>query len=148
MTTIAYKDGILAGDGRETNVSDPMEGESAIVVNHNCRKVFKLKDGRLFGASRCSEDIVRLHTALENNHPPPKLEDINALMIDLKGQIWLYEGNIWQRVNKRYYAVGSGSVFAFPILWYGGSAIDAAKAGVEFDPYSGGKVTSVRLSKK
>ena len=40
MTTIAYKDGILAGDGQETNVSDPMEGESPVTLNSNIVKSF------------------------------------------------------------------------------------------------------------
>lgn len=146
MTTIVYRDGVMAGDGTETSIA---EDESPMILTRNCRKVFKLPDGQLFGASRGSEDITRLHQALIKGLPAPKLEDVNALRVDLKGHIWLYEGNIWQRVGARegYYAVGCGALFAFPLLKAGLGAIEACKIAKECDPYSGGKLTYVKLSK-
>ena len=145
MTTIAYRNGVLAGDGRETSIGDD---ESAVVLTDNCIKVFKLKDGRLFGGSRGSEDITRLHQALIKNAPLPKLEDVNGLLIDRKGRIWLYEGTIWQPIKSKYYAVGSGSVFALGALDQGATAIEAVRIGARRDPYSGGKISYVRLSRK
>ena len=142
MTTIAYRDGIMAGDGRETCIGDD---ESAVVLTDKCIKVFKLRDGRLFGGSRGSEDLTRLHQALVKNTPLPKLEDVNGLLVDRKGRIWLYEGHIWQRIQARYYAVGSGSVFALGAMDAGATAIEAVRIGVRRDPYSGGRVTHVRL---
>lgn len=142
MTTIAYRNGILAGDGRETNISDD---ESAVVLTDKCTKVFRLDDGRLYGGSRGSEDITRLHQALMKKAPLPKLDDINALLIDTHGRIWLYEGSIWQPIKARYYAVGSGSVFAIGAMDAGASAIEAVRIGIKRDPYSGGKVSHVRL---
>ena len=92
MTTICYRDGVLAGDGRETIIEDR---ESSYVDNDKCTKIFKLKDGRLFGASKTSEACIRLHESLVKGHSPPKLEDINGLLIDLRGRIWFFEGNLW-----------------------------------------------------
>jgi hypothetical protein len=135
---------VLAGDGRETAIA---EDESPMVLNDRCRKVFKLPDGQLFGASKGSEDGTRLYEALTKKLPPPKLECVNALRIDLKGRIWLYEGNIWQRITIPYYAIGSGSIFAMAAMDAGASAIEAAKIGAKRDVYSGGKVTFVRLAK-
>jgi len=143
MTTIAYRDGILAGDGRVTEIE---ERESSYVLHDNDIKVFKLKDGRLYGGSRSSEDILRLYYSLVNNTPPPKLEDINALLVDTKGKLYLYEGHLWQPLSDLYYAVGSGSRFAFPALDAGATAIEAVKIGIKRDPYSGGKITVVRLN--
>jgi hypothetical protein len=136
----------MAGDGTETSIG---EDESPMIISRSCRKVFKLPDGQLFGGSKGSEDITRLHQALIKGLPAPKLEDINALRVDLLGRIWLYEGNIWQRVGQRegYYAVGVGAVFAFPLLKAGHSAIEAVRIAKEFDVYSGGKLTYVKLSK-
>lgn len=144
MTTIVYRDGVLAGDGRETAEADK---GSTIVVRDNDVKVFKLPDGSLFGASDGSEDIVRLHEALMKGNPAPKLEHVTGLRIDLNRRIWLYEGNVWQRIRASYYAIGTGSLFAFPALDAGASATKACKIGSYRDPYSGGTITSVRLRK-
>jgi hypothetical protein len=142
MTTICYRAGVLAGDGRETILEDR---ESSYVDNDTSIKVFKLKDGRLFGASKTSEACLRLHEALIKGHPAPKLEDINGLLIDRKGRIWFFEGFMWTRLKKRYYAIGSGARFALPAMDAGATAIEACKIGIKRDPYSGGKVTAVRL---
>lgn len=146
MTTIVYRDGVMAGDGTETNYR---EGETCAILTRNCIKVWRLPNGELFGASSGSEDIERLRIALVKGLPAPKLDDVNGLRVDLKGRIWLYEGNIWQRVGARegYYSVGSGSVFAFALLKAGHGAVETCKIAKELDPYSGGKVTVVKLAK-
>ena len=144
MTTIVYRDGVMAGDGTETSIG---EDESPMILTRTCVKVWKLPSGELFGASRGSEDCERLRHALIKGLPAPKLDDVNALRVDLQGRIWLYEGNIWQRVGQRdgFYAVGCGALFAFPLLKAGLGAIEACKIAKECDPFSGGKLTSVRL---
>ena len=146
MTTIVYRDGCLAGDGRETIIE---EHESSMVDNDVCVKVFRLEDGRLFGASKTSENCYRLHESLVKGHPTPKLldDDINGLLIDLKGRIWFYEGYMWRQIKQPYYAIGSGARFAIPALDAGASAILACKIGMKRDPFSGGKLTSVKLRK-
>jgi hypothetical protein len=143
MTTIAYRDGVLAGDGRETNQND--EHSSWYMVRDDCVKVFKLKDGSLFGGAHGSEDIERLYISLMKGQPPPKLEDIAGLRIDTKRRIWVYEGNIWQRVKLPFYAVGSGAEFALSAMDAGAGAVKAVKVGINRDLWSGGKITAVRL---
>jgi hypothetical protein len=143
MTTIAYRAGVLAGDGRETMQND--EHTSWYKLTDKCVKVFKLKDGRLFGGAHGSEDIVRLHQALIKNQPPPKLEDIAGLLVDLRGRVWLYEGNIWQPVKQKYYAIGSGGEFALAAMDAGAGAVEAVRIAIGRDLWSGGKVTYVRL---
>lgn len=145
MTTIAYRDGVLAGDGRETCQND--EHSSWYKITDSCVKVFKLKDGRLFGAAHGSEDCERLHRSLVDKTPPPKLEDVEGIMIDLRGRIWRYEGNIWVHVKTKYYSTGSGSIHAMTAMDCGATAIEAVKAGIKRDLWSGGKVTAVRLRK-
>jgi hypothetical protein len=143
MTTVCYRAGVLAGDGRETILEDR---ESSYIDNDHSIKVFKLKDGRLFGASKTSESILRLHEALIKGHPSPKLEDVNGLLIDRRGRIWFFEGTMWYQIKgRKYYAIGSGARFAIPAMDAGASAIEAVKIGIKRDPYSGGKVTAVRL---
>lgn len=148
MTTIAYRDGILAGDGRETAYE---LGESTFIVRDNAPKVYKLSDGRLFGGSKTSEDIAVLLDALKEGKekwPAPKLEDVNALCIDTDGTIWFYEGARWDKVELPYYAVGSGARFAFPALDAGVSAERAVEISTKRDPYSGGVIHTVGLDAK
>lgn len=144
MTTIAYRDGVMSGDGRETSEGP---NESALVIRDNCKKVFKLADGRLFGASKGSEDIERLYRALQNGDELfPVLADVNGLLIDTDGKMWLYEGTIWQPLEDvEYYAIGSGSIYAFAAMDMGASAEEAVLVGTKRDPYSGGKISSVKL---
>lgn len=146
MTTIAYRAGIMAGDGRETIQND--EHSSWYTLQNACRKVIKLKDGSIFGGAHGSESIARLEDALRKGLHPPKLEDIAGLLVDPKGRMWLYEGNVWQRVKGRYYAVGSGSIIAFAAMDAGATAIEAVTIAARRDPFSGGKVTAVRLKRK
>ena len=140
MTTIAFRDGILAADSRETDES--------ITLNNTCKKVFKLKDGSLFGGAGKAEDVSRLESALKKGFSLPTLDEVSGLLIDTKGRIWLYEGNIWQRVKSKYYAIGSGNAFALAAMDAGATAIEAVRIGIKRDPYSGGRVSSVKLSSK
>lgn len=143
MTCIAYRGGVMAADGRETAQND--EDSSWYRVRDNCVKVFRLKDGSLFGAAHGSEDIERLHQALMKNQPPPKLEDIAALKLDPKGRLWLYEGNIWQSLKGMpYYAVGSGALCALSAMDVGASAVEAVKVAINRDLWCGGKITVVK----
>lgn len=143
MTTIAYRAGVMVGDGRETVIGD---GESPVILRDNTVKVVKLPDGSLFGGAHSSEDISRLQKALTSNEPLPELDDIAGLRIDPKGRMWLYEGRVWQPLRGlEYFAIGSGSVFALAAMDAGVSALDAVKIAVKRDPYSGGKVTIVKL---
>ena len=133
----------MAGDTLETVDSDG----GSYKVKNDCRKVFKLADGRLYGGANASEDIIRLQQALEKGQPPPKLDDIAGLLIDRRGRIWLYEGNIWQRISGKYYAIGSGAICALSAMDAGASAIEAVRIGIKRDVFSGGKVMSVRLGR-
>ena len=150
MTTIAYRGGVMAGDGRETSCE---KGESTFVIRDDCVKVFRLPDGRLFGGSRTSEDIARLHDALlesckagaNDRWPSPKLEDINAICVDTDGAIRVYEGRRWELVELPYYAVGSGARAALPAMDAGADAVGAVLIGTKRDPFSGGKITELKL---
>lgn len=151
MTTIVYRNRVMAGDGRESYIE---EHESAMVARDDCVKVHRLPDGRLYGAARTSEEINILHEALIRSckwwhfwtrWPEPKLEDINAMVVDTDGTIWSYEGARWEQVDGDYHAVGSGARFAFPALDANATAEEAVKIGIKRDPFSGGKITLLQL---
>ena len=137
MTTLAYREGVLASDSRIT--------AAETVITNNQRKVHRLKDGRLFGYAGSVEDGHRLLTALRRNTKPPELEAISALRIDPDGSVWLYEGNVWIKQREAYYALGSGSNYALGAMDAGVSAKDAVRIGIKRDVSSGGRVQAVTL---
>lgn len=143
MTTIVYRSGVLAGDTRVTSGST--------ILPETYRKTFKLKDGSLYGASGDLEqgEVVRAH--LEKHLAPPKFgeeKDIEAIHVRLDGSLWAFLGMLWVRVMTPYAAVGSGRDAALGALAMGASAHAAVKAAMAIDMYSGGKVTTVRLTKR
>lgn len=140
MTTIAARDGEIAGDGRETDAD--------IVIRDTCCKIWRLPDGSLLGAAGSSEDCMRLYLALKSKQPLPKLEECSAIMIKPNGSMVLFEGNIWQPIEQKYYAVGSGAGVAFGAMDAGATAKRAATIGSKRDPFSGGKVRSLRLCQR
>lgn len=139
MTTVAYRDGVLAGDTRVTT-GDRINTEKQ-------RKVWKLKDGFLFGAAGGIEDIERLKIAIKMGNEPPALTDISAILISPQSQIFLYEGHTWVKQPDKYYAVGTGHDLAMTAMDCGADAVTAVRMGIKRDTKSGGRVLSVRLDK-
>lgn len=137
MTTVAYRDGVLAGDGRVT-IGD-------MVVTNKQRKVHRLSGGRLFGWSGSLEDGERLLMSIKADEALPSLGNITALMIHPDGAIELFEGALWVRRPMPYYALGSGSPYAIGAMDAGATAVEAVRIGIKRDTGSGGSVVSVKM---
>jgi ATP-dependent HslUV protease subunit HslV len=139
VTTVAYRDGVLAGDGRIT-----LEGGS--IQTENQRKVHRLRDGRLFGYAGDTDDAERLRISLLQNDKPPSLQNIQALLVQTDGSIDYYQGNVWQRLEgDDYYAIGTGGPSALVAMDCGKSAREAVVCAIRRDNNSGGKIKTVRL---
>ncbi len=137
MTTIAYRAGVLAGDTRVTS--------GDLVLPEHPRKVYRFRDGRLFGACGHNTDATKLRIAMVKGDPAPKLNTINALMIALNGSIWFYESGSWERVDGDYAAIGTGAVYALGAFYMGATARQAVRAGCKLDTMSGGRIHVVEL---
>lgn len=144
MTTIVYRDGVLASESRLSQTNGEA-GDDGYVVNDTCKKIYRLRDGRLFAAAHSAEDGDRLLIALQKKQIPPALDDVEGLLIALDGSMTLYQGHIWLPVRGPYYALGSGARFALAALKAGATAVKAAKIGAAMDPYSGGPIQVLRL---
>lgn len=145
MTTIAYKDGILAGDTMYT------EGN---IKGFNAKKLFKYKQILIGHSGWC--DIVfhpkyleSLYRSLIKNSKLPEIFDgLEYSILAIKeSKIYTASHDIpyFTVLPDKYYAVGSGKSIALSIMDYGGSAIDAVKIAIKRDVYSGGKVTYVSI---
>jgi ATP-dependent protease HslVU (ClpYQ) peptidase subunit len=137
MTTVAYRNGVLAADSLVTT------GDTKLPELK--RKVWKLRDGRLFGGAGDSETIEYLKASINDGVEAPKLSGVEAILVDTYGAVTIYEGKAWVRVSSPYVALGTGSTIALTAMWMGADAKTAVKAGIKFDRNSGGRVYAVKL---
>jgi hypothetical protein len=144
LTTIAYRDGVLAGDRRATDDGTIMPGRF--------RKVYKNKQGWLYGACGDSgpcEHLNRfMHSCPEGlpfdaRWPAGKY---SALVVSPDGHLFIVEkGFIEQLYDQEFYAMGSGTTPALGAMYMGADAIQAVKIAIEIDSKSGGGVDAVSL---
>ncbi|ARQ95376.1 hypothetical protein [Bradyrhizobium phage BDU-MI-1] len=137
MTTLAYRDGVLAADTQMT---------SSCIVGRNAVKIVRRDDGALAGGSGDFAWVQAFHRWFldgEQGDPPAIDEDSIGLIIK-KGQPFeAFETNGTVESRGPYISFGSGKHFALGAMFAGASAEEAVRAGMHFDPYSGGRVMSV-----
>jgi 20S proteasome alpha/beta subunit len=140
VTTIAYRDGVLAGDTRVC------VGDS--VYTDRQRKVWRLRDGRLFGWAGAVEkaEIMRRH--LLGKGEAPVDQNLSCIIVEPSGAIRMHEGAIWVKQAGPYVALGTGQTAALAAMDAGASAIEAVRIGIKRDANSGGRVMSVKLQTK
>lgn len=145
MTTIAYRDGILACDSLYSR------GGWAMGV---CQKVWKTCDGRLIGVCGDFAHALRLVHWLRQPESKrtgdrPTLDKDTGTVVEVmpNGKARYYEFGHWHPQTNRYWAVGSGSIAALVAMDMGADATGAIKAAIRRDESSGGRVRSVRIGK-
>jgi ATP-dependent HslUV protease subunit HslV len=140
MTTIAYKDGVLAAD---TQVND---GNLRVA---SLKKIGSLPGGWRWayaGAVQFQEDCVRwakTYAVLKRSEStPPTWDDESSvfIVIDSAGEAREWLGKGWVAVCSPA-AWGSGQAVARGAMYVGASAEDAVKAAIALDMRSGGDVT-------
>lgn len=145
MTTIVYKDGVVAYDSR------CCAGD--LIVDDNYDKKIVRNGVTFFMAGALSDDDNFIDVYFGNEEP----EDDNtncAIVVDEHGQAWLAaindESGFWKRRlgGTHVYAIGSGSPFAFTAIDLGCDAAGAVKAAMLRDSKTGGKVRTFKVTKK
>lgn len=144
MTTITARDGVMAGDSR---ITDGDDNDTGFVVSGSERKIFRLRDGRLFGGSGDSEEIDILKLSLKKNHFTPHLSHVNGIVIFPDKTTFLYQGKLWTKIREPFYAIGSGAGYAMAAMYAGADAIEACKIGAMMDPFSGGRIRHLKIRK-
>lgn len=138
MTTLAYKDGVLAAD---TQLSDSN-------VLYRVQKIDKLEDGSLIGGcgqwDRCHAYIQWLKAG--GLGEPPKLKGATLMRITPDGVVWFNDGNgFYPILNKTNVAIGSGGSAAMSLMEAGMSAVDAVKNVSSLDPNTSSPVQMFSL---
>jgi hypothetical protein len=151
MTTIAYRDGILATDSQLT--VDTGSGAR----KHSCRKLFRKR----ITEGKKSYDVI-IATAGESSpgmvfvdwygsgKPIPDLflhigGDFTCLVLTPRG---LLEFDVYCRgelVESEFYAIGSGAMAALAAMHCGKSAVEAVRVAARIDPYTGGRIVTESL---
>ena len=138
MTTIAYKDGVIAYDSRQTR--------NSAIVSDNAPKC-QVVDGVSFFLSGAVCDEKALIAAYFGTASPVPVEcsgyvvDGGKLMMvghDDKTGIWKQELEL-----SNPDAIGSGAAYAVAAMDMGASAEDAVKAAMKWDIYTGGTIRTV-----
>lgn len=143
MTTIAYRNGIIAADTGLTRGS---------LRNSFVSKIAKNKDGALAGACGSAWWIAAFLKWFmdggEMLHNPDEGCD-TAIIIDRRRRMTLYESEkskTWSyEVRGPYHALGSGCMVAFGALHSGAHPVDAVKAAIAHDESTYGRVESLKL---
>ncbi|ARW57297.1 peptidase HslV family [Pseudomonas phage vB_PaeM_G1] len=140
MTTIAYKDGIIATDGRIT--------QGGVITDEDAEKRLEV-DGIVFWLSGAVCDWKVLAEAYVSGDGMEDQElKVSGLVLDGDGLHFIsWDGGIYsEKVNlERPRAAGSGTQFALGAMMAGASAEEAVEAAKALDIYSGGTVRSYKL---
>ena len=131
MTTVAFRDGLLAADSYATDSSSTVQ-----VV-----KCARLPNGDVAGAAG---DLFKVAQALAwlvsgSNDDPPDITDAEVLFTE-GGVLYLADGG-WPGVRvKGHAAIGSGAQGALVAMRLGHSAEEAVRAVIGVDPKTGGEI--------
>lgn len=139
MTTIAWRDGVLAADGRVTY-------GGSLILTDSCKKIRRLSDGSLFAL--CGDPVLeeRLIEWLENCEEgeslPPHGKDFTAILVDPDGALSTYEGSgdRFMPMYDGFAAFGSGMDFAYGAMEAGATAEEAVKAASRRNVSTGGDI--------
>jgi ATP-dependent HslUV protease subunit HslV len=141
MTTIAYRDGVLAADTRVTRGGYIMPG-------HFC-KIGRSPGGDLVGvAGNCAKAVGFLRAVISGSADPTAPEEsVTALVISPDGQITVHEAaGRFDMTGAPFWAIGTGTSAALGALHAGASAEEAVRIAMLIDNDSGGEVNSLRLA--
>ncbi|MDP9089183.1 MAG: hypothetical protein M3O26_10650 [Pseudomonadota bacterium] len=146
MTTVAFKDGVMASDSRYSDTS---------VGITKGPKIFRKKVGKkevLIGVAGADVFAAMLFVDWYGTtaDPPKSLSSMDGDMFDIL--LWdgrrLYEANPHCRlceIEEPYYSIGSGAVHAITAMDCGKSAAQAVQMAIKRDINSGGRIVTARL---
>lgn len=160
MTTIAYKDGVMAADSKTT--------EGGYFVTR-AKKIHRLASGALLGQAGNVDirDVIDLLDKTRTEKSLPTREALAKTRCDFRGILVLKNGGVyliditpvqfadtladWDaqviEVRERFTAVGSGEQFAIGAMAAGMNAEQAVSIACRYDGASGGPVNAVPLKK-
>ena len=139
MTTIVYRDGVMASDSQIT--------DRGIVVAEE-KKIIRY-DGTLIGvAGNLDADAAFLEWVKfeQTDKPDLKNSDFEALVVRQDGTMLWYGVNLIPlKMTSPYIAIGSGFHVAMGALHLGANAKEAVQVACDLDVLSGGTIQVEKL---
>lgn len=143
MTTIAYRNGVLAGDSQATD-SQLWRTSKIARVNTSAGQLLVGWSGDVHAA------LVFVEWLKNDKSRKPDIgnEDFAAIVVATTGRVTIWtQSLIGWRPEGKFFAIGSGSSAAMGAMHRGAGAIEAVKIACKVDPYTRGPVRSLRLVK-
>jgi 20S proteasome alpha/beta subunit len=138
MTTIAYKDGILAADSG-IYVGNTLIGSYTKIVQH--------KSGIMGGAAGNLSDIQSFHKWLLNGAKgdSPIFIDASGLIVSPNGKLELISDGQRSPIQSSFIAIGSGMDIAMGALCAGATAEQAVSIAIQLHAHSEGPITVLKI---
>jgi ATP-dependent HslUV protease subunit HslV len=140
VTTIAYRDGVLAADTQITAGGG---------VSGHVQKAFR-KGSILYSTTGCSglgdAFLTWVAGGLKGDPPVMKEDDNDAHGYIFPGGdrvVWRFN-KVWATHHAPFFAFGSGADYALGAMEMGATAEQAVAAAIKFDTNSGGPITVLR----
>jgi len=142
MTTVVYRDGVMASDSQYV--------ENDVIMPGHHPKVFRLPGGGIMGYCGLVEVAYQVLNLIKENKPLATLDEFNSadttiLVVHENGKISYTNGREWTPIKVPYIAIGSGSPMAYGALALGASARQAVKAAMKHDTTSGGRLQAITM---
>lgn len=141
MTTIAYKDGVIAYDSLVT------AGDTVMYDDFDKKSE---RDGVLFFGAGTNSDIQLLIAAYFGDVPGFDLDARALAFRDGRLSVLCFsEGRVYESdvLLDRHYAIGSGRDHAFTAMDMGATAYQAVELAAKRDTGTGGKIRAFTLPK-
>jgi ATP-dependent HslUV protease subunit HslV len=141
MTTIVYKDGILAYDSRITDDYNTIVGH----VDKGCKTEQHLV--AVCGDFTAVAVLIEWARSGFDPRQKPKMKkdaSFEMVAVDKKGVIQSFEESLTPVIlDDKMYAAGSGKNFAFGAMHAGATAKQAVIAAASYDAATGGRVREI-----
>lgn len=144
MTTIAYRDGVMAADSRAYSGGRPPIGCKA--------KIKRLADGTLIGVSSTvpgrGEAVIAWFEAGANPEKVPPGDPSHRLLAVKPGGEVLFSHDAYSisgPLTGEFFAVGSGEEYALGAMAMGASAERAVEVACDLDVWSALPITVLKL---
>jgi len=156
VTTVVYRDGVLASDSKMTNGADLFIGVAQKVMRKKIYHRRSFVDKLLSRGADYEEvligfagDVSHVYTYIDALFETGAVTfnelDASLIVVHEDGKVVTYIGGDMYGIPMKdeYCAIGSGSSVALGALFFGASAQEAVEAAIHFDNMSGGDIQSV-----
>lgn len=141
MTTIAYRDGVIAADSQVT---------SGNVFDCTSEKIAQNERGDIAGAAGCFvfiQAFLAWFKGGEKGDLPKCPDEAEAFIVRNAApeRVECFDDRGHCVVSAPYYAVGSGKRVALGAMAFGADALQAVNCAIKHDIYTGGTVDTLKL---